>query len=519
MSQSLDQIHAAASQSETLTTFNDFTPAPSSSSGREGKGLAGELQGGLSGLYNRFRASVGGVTNLVGGVATGEDKEISEDKVISRPESNVQLVKDKLGVGKVQASAVTSPTATAELTPKARVQSSTSLSNTISSDQIQLTRGSRSSTSTAVVSPKVSGTYSQSGGSNPGLVPLTKATTSSAANPKLAEVHLVAVQDASLLGKPEADRWSGMHQQVSSPSEISTLPGDEGALSISMRSVRSHAKSDSEDQQTSVPTIASIQLSRHERNSTQASESELSAGSDNSPPAMNQDEVLIHSASSRGASEGNGTLEKVVSFTRTGPISVYRAHASRDISLEYQGLRNNKSLDIDTLIPSPIQVETHRQTPLAKDPVDANTNDVANMGLAESSPLESRLKSPQSDDHTAAAAPVSRSHLPGFTISHASSSDNDLPSPLVSANLPNLIDQRTVTGNKPRALGRRPTDLPVPSNEHPSVSGSIVSSQTRSKVLSKDYWMKDENAQDCFYCGDAFSTFRRKHHCRKCHQE
>lgn len=30
--------------------------------------------------------------------------------------------------------------------------------------------------------------------------------------------------------------------------------------------------------------------------------------------------------------------------------------------------------------------------------------------------------------------------------------------------------------------------------------------------------MKDENARDCFHCGIAFSTFRRKHHCRTCGQ-
>lgn len=37
-------------------------------------------------------------------------------------------------------------------------------------------------------------------------------------------------------------------------------------------------------------------------------------------------------------------------------------------------------------------------------------------------------------------------------------------------------------------------------------------------VLSKEYWMKDGSAKDCFACAKAFNTFRRKHHCRICGQ-
>lgn len=36
--------------------------------------------------------------------------------------------------------------------------------------------------------------------------------------------------------------------------------------------------------------------------------------------------------------------------------------------------------------------------------------------------------------------------------------------------------------------------------------------------LSRDFWMKDENATTCFACGRPFTTFRRKHHCRVCGQ-
>lgn len=36
--------------------------------------------------------------------------------------------------------------------------------------------------------------------------------------------------------------------------------------------------------------------------------------------------------------------------------------------------------------------------------------------------------------------------------------------------------------------------------------------------LSKEFWMKDENATSCFRCSRPFTTFRRRHHCRICGQ-
>ncbi len=40
--------------------------------------------------------------------------------------------------------------------------------------------------------------------------------------------------------------------------------------------------------------------------------------------------------------------------------------------------------------------------------------------------------------------------------------------------------------------------------------------QMRKQVLSKEFWMADEICKECFHCGDAFTAFRRKHHCRTC---
>lgn len=59
--QALNQIHSTASRSAELTTFNDFATPPSSSSD-DRRRSGNNNQGGLGGLYNRFRASVGAST-------------------------------------------------------------------------------------------------------------------------------------------------------------------------------------------------------------------------------------------------------------------------------------------------------------------------------------------------------------------------------------------------------------------------------------------------------------------------
>ncbi|KAJ2971389.1 hypothetical protein NQ176_g7716 [Zarea fungicola] len=63
MSNALDKIHNSASQSDALTTFNDFASPPRASPAAEGKSSTGDLvHHGLSGLYTRFREAVGAVS-------------------------------------------------------------------------------------------------------------------------------------------------------------------------------------------------------------------------------------------------------------------------------------------------------------------------------------------------------------------------------------------------------------------------------------------------------------------------
>src|SRR6186713_3217806 len=59
LNEALDTIHTAASQSNNLTVFNEYTDPPSSASNLENRTLASDIQGGLSGLYNKIKATVG----------------------------------------------------------------------------------------------------------------------------------------------------------------------------------------------------------------------------------------------------------------------------------------------------------------------------------------------------------------------------------------------------------------------------------------------------------------------------
>jgi 1-phosphatidylinositol-3-phosphate 5-kinase len=101
---------------------------------------------------------------------------------------------------------------------------------------------------------------------------------------------------------------------------------------------------------------------------------------------------------------------------------------------------------------------------------------------------------------------VGPSHLPGFFTSRASSSDG-LSSVFTSATVRSPacapIDEL-----KQQTSGHTPASA-LPNN---------YLSQMRRKILDREFWMRDENAKDCFNCGDSFSTFRRKHHCRTCGQ-
>ncbi|KAK3674915.1 Mitochondrial distribution and morphology protein 12 [Recurvomyces mirabilis] len=116
---------------------------------------------------------------------------------------------------------------------------------------------------------------------------------------------------------------------------------------------------------------------------------------------------------------------------------------------------------------------------------------------------------------------VGASHLPGFKASRASSTTDG--GDLVSSSSTPTNSSRPALDPSPNlnsAMQRRRTGLKPPPGaaDHTGHRTAHVPHHLKRRVISKEFWMKDENARDCFYCGQSFSTFRRKHHCRTCGQ-
>lgn len=111
---------------------------------------------------------------------------------------------------------------------------------------------------------------------------------------------------------------------------------------------------------------------------------------------------------------------------------------------------------------------------------------------------------------------VGVSHLPGFDPSRSGSPIPQEPNSSSSSQRGVRIQDLEYSPNINSGLQRKRTGLkPQPA---PAQVVHSVPSQIRRRVISKEFWMKDENAKDCFNCGQSFSTFRRKHHCRTCGQ-
>ena len=175
--------------------------------------------------------------------------------------------------------------------------------------------------------------------------------------------------------------------------------------------------------------------------------------------------------------------------------------------------------------PRPLQLSESSSLGTPQDPAASRSpspaRPVASLDVASGKAVDvgDELRSPR-DAKRPPLIHIGPSHLPGFKPSRASSmgSTDLVPSsstPTISSR-PQLDPSPSINS----ALQRRRTTLkaqPAASSQQ-SHHHAHVPHHLKRRVISKEFWMKDENAKDCFYCGQSFSTFRRKHHCRTCGQ-
>lgn len=133
---------------------------------------------------------------------------------------------------------------------------------------------------------------------------------------------------------------------------------------------------------------------------------------------------------------------------------------------------------------------------------------------AKHGPAQGAKRPPRQDMQRPPMVKIGPSHLPNFEPSRASSTTDggDIGSASSSQRFASKRSTLDPSPNLNTGLQRRRTALmPPPKTQS-------LSSTLRRRVLSKEFWMKDDNAKVCFACGQSFSAFRRKHHCRTCGQ-
>lgn len=477
MNAALDQIHSAAYQSGSLTLFNDFTspPAPVST---DDKGE--EIQGGLTGLYSRFRSSVGGMRDIVSGGVKSTDKSAAESPAVKSPSSERSIVKS---ASDLAASAVEYPLSHPNSSQGSRLHSPVVANFQHGQDvapQPNNGKGSKISSKTPSISSKTS--IPASSGIKTNIAPLTKVSGGShAADPTITQLHVNA------LGQSRRSRSSSVNvSQGLKNTESSSTGSRDGPIDMSISqssSLLNHNLSQS-------PVLSTkTQDSFHDEQDQQdAGEISTTAGQDHKPRKSGSSEIpRLPDASPSSASKGvvQADLPK---FQHQESRSNSRMSTGNEQSLMSATSSNKHSKSMDQ------ENATNYTDAVMGDPLAPHEKNAAKGSNKASLPAKSNDRP---------NPPNSRNRLPGYALSRASTTDTTT----------------TVSSLPPLNTGVPRVSSPIQEDHRQPVVGvDGVVSQLRSKLLSKDFWMRDESAKDCFHCGEPFTTFRRKHHCRTCGQ-
>lgn len=315
------------------------------------------------------------------------------------------------------------------------------------------------------------------------------------------------------------------HKPTNSTGTIDSSPVVISPAHSQLKSPASSRFPESQPSVTKVPTSASASL--HSRTSTIDHDSPVSSRSQSRPASSSVDTSnepipARHVAGVQKASEifpTNETLKpSSTTAERSSNLSISRKTNDERLSLDTESgiaqLSNGRSAVSDSPIGLPTpkvlrggEPQLSRANSKADDsptltspsvPIETNTR-ISSLNAEVGAELQ-RSETPQRPP----LVQVSQSHLPGYRPSRATSSDGDMSS------------VTTVPASRPANPVTAAEAVKLRSELAKAADQNVT--QMSSRLLAKEFWMRDENAKDCFYCGDTFSTFRRKHHCRTCGQ-
>ena len=478
LAETLDQIHSTASQSDTLTTFNEYTSPPSSSAGLEGKGITSELQGGLSGLYSRLRASVGNVKEIV---TTYGDDNTEDDASTKSPRlaaPSPTPTRQRLDGVKSSSNSVLSGRDEPNVAGPRQLSQERTTTEYYSQDRVVKQRPANLIADAAGVTSRGSST------SNIALrSPVTLPVVAAAASPAVVEVNVNAVKDRDFIEEPVEKEKATTRNPLKASSESQKVESKLSSNVVQQKAGQSGNRKGAHLEGNPSPLAASRVIM---------------SGSGSFPTVERSD-----------TDKTNGNVHNL----RVGqePATDISPKTSRQNTLNGAEINVATDLREDSKKTATRDLESHRTK-------DASTDETSVFGNAQRKTMHDNLTMGNAKNRKyqhveipllrpTSAQISNQPRAPNVSLTRASS--DATATTLISTSLGKAADQGQGHGNNQDYIRRAQTRDASPVN--------AVKPQARSKVLNREYWMRDENAKDCFYCGDHFSTFRRKHHCSEYH--